>query len=426
MRSSSSSLSCRHRAAAILPLRLVLHTFNSYYIAIRITCSSILAGHLASLILSAANHSHCLYGLAFSACCLSTYACSSCASFDMYGQQAPLLAQQPSLSVALASAETRSCPCCPTSPFIYNRFIGGYTVTLILQWLSLIFLIAGTATPALFVAIGNGFTVTYGLFHACIVTVVGTRKCYPYEDDGAQLLGSSHLGQEWSAYQALSVTLNVLAFAVGVLYTLRMAVLQRSKSLPRRSELALISAASFVLVLAVVSISLFVNCYNHVLLPAPVNVKTLGSSFTLSIAAYILQVSALLFHCYTYYQHTKASGGSVAAAAIPLRAGEPEPVPMAVVADPSAQYHPAYTPAAASYMQPAFYGQAYQLPQQYMQPAQGGAVPSYYSPPQYYAPAQQPQHMPAFAHQQPYPATPVVHYGEVAAAQQQAPMAAPQ
>ena len=282
------------------------------------------------------------------------------------------------------------------------------------------------ATPALFVAIGNGFTVTYGLFHACIVTVVGTRKCYPYEDDGAQLLGSSHLGQEWSAYQALSVTLNVLAFAVGVLYTLRMAVLQRSKSLPRRSELALISAASFVLVLAVVSISLFVNCYNHVLLPAPVNVKTLGSSFTLSIAAYILQVSALLFHCYTYYQHTKASGGSVAAAAIPLRAGEPEPVPMAVVADPSAQYHPAYTPAAASYMQPAFYGQAYQLPQQYMQPAQGGAVPSYYSPPQYYAPAQQPQHMPAFAHQQPYPATPVVHYGEVAAAQQQAPMAAPQ
>ena len=338
----------------------------------------------------------------------------------MYGQQAPLLAQQPTLSAALASAETRPCPCCPTSPFIYNRFIGGYSITIILQWLSLIFLVAGTATPALFVAIGTGFTATYGLFHACIVTST-TRKCYTYESsDGTKLLGSSHLGLEWSAYQGLSVTLCVLAFAVGVLYTLRMAVVQRSKSLPKRTELALIGTAGFVLLLAVVSISLFVNCYNHVTPAGTVNLKTLGSSFTLTVAAYILQVSALLFHCYTYYKHTKASGGSVAAASIPIRAGDPEPVPMSVVSD---QYHPAYTPAAAAaYMQPAFYGQAYQLPQQYAQPAQaGGAMPSYYSPPQYYAPIQQ---MPAFAHPHPYQAAPVMQYSEVSASQQQ-PAAAP-
>lgn len=339
----------------------------------------------------------------------------------MYGQQAPLLAPQPSLSVALASAETRPCPCCPTSPFIYNRFIGGYTITLILQWLSLIFLIAGTATPALFVAIGSGFTITYGLFHACIVTPL-VRKCSLYEADGAQF-GSSHLGQEWSAFQALSVTLCILAFAVGVLYTLRMAVVQRGRSVGRRMELALIGAVGLVQVLAVVCISLFVNCYNRVAPSGSVNVKTLGSSFTLTVAAYILQLSALLFHCLSYYQHTKATGGSVASAAIPRRAGEPEPVPMSVVSDPAAHYPPSYTPAAAAaYMQPAFYGQAYQLPQHYMQPAQGGGVPSYYSPPQYYAPAQQ---MGGFPHPQPYPAAPVVHYGEVAAPQQQQQQATP-
>ena len=340
----------------------------------------------------------------------------------MYGQQAPLLAQQPSLSVALASAETRPCPCCPGSPFIYNRFIGGYTITLILQWLSLIFLVAGTATPSLFVAIGSGFTITFGLFHACIVTSQ-SRQCFLYEGNNSKSLGSDHLGQEWSAFQALTVTLCVLAAAVGVLYTLRMAVIQRSKSLPRRTELALIGIAGFVLVLAVASISLFVNCYNHVTPSGLVNVKTLGSSFTLTVAAYILQVSALLFHCYTYYQHTKASGGAVVAAAIPVRAGEPEPVPMSVVSDPVSQSHLAYTPAAAAaYMQPAFYGHAYQLPQHYVPPTQGGGVPSYYSPPQYYAPSEQ---MAVFAHPQ-YPAAPTTHYGQVAASLQQPTASAPQ
>ena len=339
----------------------------------------------------------------------------------MYGQQ-PLLAQQSSLSAALASSETRPCPCCPTSPFIYNRFIGGYSITLILQWLSLIFLVAGTATPALFVVLSPSFTITYGLFHACVVTAPA-RVCYSYQSDNGAKLGSSHLGLEWSAYQGLSVTLCILTFAISVLFTLRMVVVQRSKSLTRRTELALVGVAAVVLVLAVVAVSLFIDCYRSV--QWQLGIKTLGSSFTLTVAAYILQLSGLLFHCYTYFRHTQASGGSIAAASIPVRAGEPEPVPMSVVPGHEPYSH-SYTPAAAAaYMQPpAFYGQAYQLPHQY-QPPQGGLMPSYYSPPQYYAPVQ-PPHMAAFAHPQPYPPPSAVHYGEGAAAQQQPAAATPQ
>ena len=348
----------------------------------------------------------------------------------MYGQQAPLLAQRPSLSAALASSETRPCPCCPTSPFIYNRFIGGYTITLILQWLSLIFLVAGTATPALFLLVTNGASLTYGLFHACRQTSV-LRRCLTYEADNGQLFGTEHLGQQWAAFQALTVMLNVMSFAVAVLYTLRMVVVQRSKSLSRRAETGQMVAASFSLLLAFTSIVLFFNCYGSMsvsILSAYNVTKTLGSSFTLILAAYIMQMTALLFHTYTFVQHAKSTRNPSPATASPSRPHDPEPVPIGAMASPAALYHGGYMPAAAAayQQQPAFYGQAYQLPQQYMQPgaAVGGGVPSYYAPPQYYAPAQpQPQQqMPAWGHAQPYPAAPVVHYGEPA----QHPAATPQ
>ena len=265
------------------------------------------------------------------------------------------------------------------------------------------------------------FTITYGLFHACAVTAQA-RNCYSYQSDNGAKLGSSHLGLEWAAYQGLSVTLCILTFAIGVLFTLRMVVVQRSKSLTRRTELALVGVAAVVLARAVVAVSLFLDCYRSV--TWQLGIKTLGSSFTLTVAAYILQLSGLLFHCYTYFRHTQASGGSVTAASIPHRAGEPEPVPLSAV-PAHAPYSHSYTPAAAAYVQPpAFYGQAYQLPQQY-QPPQGGLMPSYYSPPQYYAPVQ-PPHVAAFAHPQPYPPPAAMHYGEGAAAQQQPAAATPQ
>ena len=338
----------------------------------------------------------------------------------MYAQQAPLLAPRPSLSAALTSTETRPCPCCPTFPFIYNRWIGGYIITLILQWLSLIFLIAGTATPAFFLYVANGYTFTFGLFHACLV--YGTsRTCQPYEGSYRGLLGTSHQGQQWSAFQALTVTLNVLSFAVAVLYTMRLVVVQRRRTLSKRAEIGLFGFSSVTLLLAFISVILFLNCYSNVspndLSVSSTPVKTLGSSFTLVIAAYLMQMIALFLQSYTYMQQARAMRLPGAASATPVRDDEPEPVAMGLVAN---QHYPsAYTPAAAAayQQQPAFYGQAYQLPQQYMQPAQGGVVPSYYSPPQYYAP---PQQMPTYTQQYQPPSAQPYPYGEQQQQQQPA------
>ena len=233
---------------------------------------------------------------------------------------------------------------------------------LILQWLSLIFLLSGTATPALFLFVFSGGSLTFGLFHACLVT--GTsRWCQTYEgQDGINLFGSSHLDEQWSAFQALTVTLNVLAFAVAVSYTMRMVVVQRQRSLSKRAEIGLFLFSSLTLLLAFVSVILFLSSYSRTS-PSPVSslsqTKALGSSFTLILAAYIMQMIALFLQSYTFIQYAKAMRVSGAAGGTPIRAGELEPVPMAVVANPAGQYQPsAYTPAAAAaYQQPAFYGQ---------------------------------------------------------------------